>query len=363
LTRETPVERQFSFKSFRVSKTGLFLVANTIFLLLLVEFVAYLFLVQRGYEASYLVSNEGQVAVRGGGYYTLDPHLGYAHGPNEDGVKTVTQEYSWVGGFVVYSDSYSGPSELERPVILTLGGSTTDGAKYGHSWPEHLAKRMAREGLPGTVVNGGTGGYSTTQELFKLVRDGLVFEPDLVISYSGVNDRGDYNEERHPMVHPYQARLFNGLVQPPGSSPVMPSTVKALTLITNPNLTSTFDLNFGPEFETTLSNLYEQNVLLMKAVSEARGSDFMAFIQPYRYLDTSEIANLENPKRRAYAEKIVVLYDELSHLPDAYEFVVDARYILADHPELFKNDGTHLTDEGDRFVSDFIFSNIAALFH
>jgi hypothetical protein len=69
---------------------------------------------------------------------------------------------------------------------------------------EELSKLLTADGYSGTIVNGGTGGYSSNQELIKLIRDGLEFKPDIVISYSGINDMGKYNELPYPMVHPYQ---------------------------------------------------------------------------------------------------------------------------------------------------------------
>lgn len=92
-------------------------------------------------------------------FLTLDPHLGYTHGEIEEHVKNLKEKYSWIDGFAVYTKRSIG--DLQRPVILALGGSTTDGVKFDHSWPEELAKLLIQKGKAGTVVNGGIGGYST----------------------------------------------------------------------------------------------------------------------------------------------------------------------------------------------------------
>jgi hypothetical protein len=141
----------------------------------------------------------------------IDPHLGFARGKTESRVRELQDRYNWIDGFAVYSKK--GPTELDHPVILTMGGSTTDGARGSGSWPEELSKLLATRGISATVVNGGTSGYSTNQELLKLVRDGLEFKPDIVISYSGVNYRSAYSEMTHPMVHAYQKYLLEYLTR------------------------------------------------------------------------------------------------------------------------------------------------------
>ena len=58
-------------------------------------------------------------------------------------------------------------------VILTLGGSTTDGfykhLSAGKSWPRQLSEL---DGNTFKVINGGVGGYTSLQELLKFLRDG-----------------------------------------------------------------------------------------------------------------------------------------------------------------------------------------------
>ena len=143
----------------------------------------------------------------------MDPHLGYGRGKAERKIRKLEVNYSWTEGFAVYSKKV--PAELDHPIVLTLGGSTTDAVRSKNT---QLAGGVCRsywqKGISATVVNGGTGGYSTNQELLKLVRDGLEFKPDIVISYSGVNDRGKYSELPYPMVHPYQRYMLNSSLDP-----------------------------------------------------------------------------------------------------------------------------------------------------
>lgn len=69
--------------------------------------------------------------------------------------------------------------------IVVLGGSTTDGALYPFkSWPELLSEEL--EGV--TIYNGGVCGYTSGQELIKLVRDMLLLKPNMIIVFDGFND-------------------------------------------------------------------------------------------------------------------------------------------------------------------------------
>jgi hypothetical protein len=164
--------------------------AATVFLLLTVEGASYYVNKAQGKKTAFLIARSTFDKQRH--YGTFDPHFGYARWLTDDDKTRLNENnFEWVDGFVVYKKN---KDLWTRPIILTLGGSTTDGIRRGHSWPEELSKLMTADGNSGTVVNGGTGGYSSNQELLKLIRDGLEFKPDIVISYSGINDMGKYNE-------------------------------------------------------------------------------------------------------------------------------------------------------------------------
>jgi hypothetical protein len=83
--------------------------------------------------------------------------------------------------------------KLERPIIVCLGGSTTDpflqiNLPNGNlleiatgSWAEELARIMDHKKIQGTVFCGETSGFRTAQDLIKLLRDVLEIKPDIVI--------------------------------------------------------------------------------------------------------------------------------------------------------------------------------------
>ena len=73
-----------------------------------------------------------------------------------------------MGEYVVYNTSTK-----TNPVLLTLGGSTTSGFyqhfSEGETFPKFLAELSKEQFF---LINGGVGGYSSLQELYKFIRDG-----------------------------------------------------------------------------------------------------------------------------------------------------------------------------------------------
>src|SRR6478609_2324566 len=121
----------------------LYLIGVTTLLLSIIEVSSFFFLTSKGVP-THLFFGKGNYrtpqrydGAGGIDYGVIDPHLGYTHSENESRIKNLNKEYKWVEGFLIYSNRVS---DFERPVILTLGGSTTDGLFAGHSWPEELAK-------------------------------------------------------------------------------------------------------------------------------------------------------------------------------------------------------------------------------
>ncbi|MBR1391646.1 MAG: SGNH/GDSL hydrolase family protein [Lachnospiraceae bacterium] len=93
--------------------------------------------------------------------------------------------------------------------ILTMGGSTTDAFLYSfRSWSEFLHEALIAEGVNNVVLCGGVSGYSSAEELLKLIRDGIPLQPDIVINYTGSND---IKLDDHPYINSYMKRISNYL--------------------------------------------------------------------------------------------------------------------------------------------------------
>lgn len=129
--------------------------------------------------------------------YYYDPLLGYNLGTkNKD-----------TAGFCIYGDMQNAKFH-----ILTLGGSTTDPSIYPFKcWSECLHDLLEEAGLSNAVICGGVAGYTSAEELFKLIRDGFSLKPDIVLNYSGGNDM--QVEEEYPYINFYMREIGEYLVQ------------------------------------------------------------------------------------------------------------------------------------------------------
>lgn len=128
------------------------------------------------------------------GYHIFDPHLGYIPITSASG-----KDYR---GFCIFE---SGKMKGKYKVLV-LGGSTSDPYYMPFkSWCEILRDICKENGWNVEVICGGTKGYFSAQELLKLIRDGIWMKPDLVISYSGLNDV--YERGEYPFLCDYQKEL------------------------------------------------------------------------------------------------------------------------------------------------------------
>ncbi|MCQ2519076.1 MAG: SGNH/GDSL hydrolase family protein [Lachnospiraceae bacterium] len=123
--------------------------------------------------------------------------------------------YDPVCGYNLFTDDkYNGFRMFGNPEsdavrILTIGGSTTDAYLYPFKcWSEYLHEMINESGIENVVMCGAVSGYSSADELYKIIRDGVELKPDIIINYSGCNDikLGDY-----PYINSYMKRISNYL--------------------------------------------------------------------------------------------------------------------------------------------------------
>lgn len=332
---------------------GLYLLVLVVLVCLLTEYVSQRIHRSKGVEVPFLFGTirSNQKSFGRDDFTVLDPHLGYAHGETERGVRALKSKYTWMRGFAIYSKKPL--DQLDRPIILALGGSTTDPIQYGHSWPEELAKILEEKGIPATVINGGIGGYSTNQELIKLIRDGVEFGPDLVISYSGVNDRGQYGELPNPMVHKYQRKVFSEIIVRK-LSPLFPSTILLLQNFLGHDKRTAVGYTLGMDTSRSIGKWYERNLSLMEAVARASDAKFFAVLQPNAYVGDYEwSAEYERQTRKTakYINSVRELYAEISDLPKRVDYVYDFTKIFSGIKDVYTSDGVHVTIMGNKIIA------------
>lgn len=100
--------------------------------------------------------------------------------------------------------------------ILIYGGSTSDVGRGGiKGWPEYFQEELNLQGGGYfEVYNGAVSGYGAAQEFLKLCRDITVLHPNLVISFSGVNDiGGGVRAGNYPFLHKYQKKMWEQILE------------------------------------------------------------------------------------------------------------------------------------------------------
>lgn len=299
----------------------------------------------------------------------LDPHLGYAHGSDESGVKAlIARGHRWRSGFAIYGQAAEAKTLL-KPVILTLGGSTTDPVQYGRSWPEELHSLLQERRIPATVINGGTGGYSSNQELLKLIRDGLEFKPDIVVTFNGVNDGGNWGVFPHPMVHPYQRRVLDSATHP-AVAPLFPNTVRVLqAALKARDERQVTGATMGLKTAKTRGEWYVRNLALIEALCRANGVRYFAIVQPTAFVGGYDGGPKFNEALEKLKQKEVTYGDHIRFLQAAYRdlqqaalpqpYVYDFTRIFHGEHDVYLRDGIHATRKGNRIIAQRVYDLLA----
>ena len=89
-----------------------------------------------------------------------------------------------------------------------------------------MDKQFKSHKLSVKIFNGAIAGIGAHQEALKLFRDIQKLKPDLVLSYSGVNDFDSW-QDYSPFVKDYQFEFLNQLFKDP-ISPILPNTIRCL---------------------------------------------------------------------------------------------------------------------------------------
>ena len=89
---------------------------------------------------------------------------------------------------------------------------------------------------------------------------------------------------------------------------------------------------------------------LMREVALLNDAEFLATVQPYRWLKESEVSSLRDD-RKTYAQAVQSWYQEITPLAERAPFIHDFSQFLETRRELFKDDGVHLTAAGDKLIA------------
>ncbi len=77
------------------------------------------------------------------------------------------------------------------------------------NWTEWLEIILREKSYSVEVLAGGIQGYASSQELLKLIQDVLILRPDLVISFSGINDATGMGMMEGTSINNEKCKLFS----------------------------------------------------------------------------------------------------------------------------------------------------------
>ncbi|MFG6323789.1 MAG: hypothetical protein K1W41_20670 [Lachnospiraceae bacterium] len=239
--------------------------------------------------------------------------------------------------------------------IAVLGGSTTDGMLYPYkSWAEFLYEKLMGD-YDVTVYNGGINGYSSSQELVKLIRDVLYLNPDIIIVYDGFNDGrrlagGRFAFDELNRIFHYVANHLDERWYAEGWGIEQPDDT---------NITYGLELdNCEKRFDGWLSNHQ-----LMHVISKSRGIKYYGFLQPM----------LSSKKTRTKEEESILISSHQYLRPDfdenfrtemqersiesKYGYLYDLSHIFDQYTGIY-NDVCHVKEKGNEIIAEEILKRI-----
>lgn len=236
-------------------------------------------------------------------------------------------------GYTVFKNS----SSANALRILILGGSTSDPTLMNlKSWSEYLFDALNDMGIPNVIYNGAMGGYTSAQEMKKLIRDIPVLDPQLVISLSGVNDAaGIYSEPGHPMYQREDRAEAEWLVSSGHAINELQSGVP---------LTG---VSFGPDDSRSLFQIWLDNERTMHAAAAEFGAEFHAFLQPIKEINSVR-TDFYREAKRYFPRKHPLWLHDFSRLFD------NDKSVFADFCHVYERGNRILCREILRFVLDYL---------
>lgn len=225
----------------------------------------------------------------------------------------------------------------EERVILVLGGSTTDGTMYGiKSWPYYLQQKVGKKIQ---IYNGGIAGYTSSQELLGLLRDGfLKIKPDLVIDYSGINDA---TLDSYGLTLPYFC-----------------SIMEKLTECYKRDVGKVPEVYYGERAEKV--HRYIMNIRMMRGVCQELGCEFISILQPVMWTCVDYKCNaIEQEYRRVPAieqtgKKTLEFYSKVIEEIQKYDYIFDFSKIFNNMEDCFY-ESVHCNEKGNEIIADRIY--------
>lgn len=212
-------------------------------------------------------------------------------------------------------------------------------------------------------MRGGVGGYRSSEELIKLIRDGFALNPDIVINYSGYNDCQLLEE--YPYINSHMRKMCNYINE-------------------NVKLESHYQSNredkatWGVKgsFRECIEDIYsfwKTNQLMIHAVCQVHGVKHITFLQPSLFNGKEWLADYE----RSYVLNLVYMNAKHYKRDEMVDRVTTFRRLARDDVKSIEwmhdlsdvldqedayIDRVHLNEHGNHVIAEKIAEKIAEYF-
>ena len=276
-----------------------------------------------------------------------------------------------IEGFEVFGDHENPNAKL----IVALGGSTTESTYlFIKGWAQYLAEIFQQDHISVKIYCGGVAGYSSSQELLKLLRDVLPMKPDIILSYSGLNDLYGYpkpNEkirDGRPFITHFQVEFIEKIIEKLVPSNEKLPVMHDLMWQENGNTT----VYYGLKNKMSASDLWLNNTRIMHAIANEFDITFLSFFQPFAFNGFYEITDFQ---RILYSRKSPTCIKDgyekwgapyardvqriISTIRD-YDYIYDFSRIFENHEGVYF-DASHVYERGNKIIAKKIYERLITI--
>jgi hypothetical protein len=230
---------------------------------------------------------------------------------------------------------------------------------------------MEKRKIKGTIFCGGTSGYTTSNDLLKLLRDVLEIDPDIVVSYGGVND---FQMRRDFKMHNFYSHRYakSKYSKPQPRYVIFPNLLRYLTRVKEKEGLTPMELYDGIKSKLNETEYMIRNWRIMNEICKLHNIKFYAVVQPCvgstestrndeKLIETTWRKDyLHNDELwRACFDVVVNNYNLIKDEIPKYNFMYDFSDIF-DEQDLsviypYDKDWHHVSQEGNRIVAENMF--------
>lgn len=215
-----------------------------------------------------------------------------------------------------------GKEDGKRIRILVLGGSTSSEEMHPENWISKLYYKLKKQNIETVIYNGAHTCNDIVDEVLRLIRDGNILKPQIVISMSGVNNL-NYKESSNQ----FNPSAFISWIR---------------DMAPEENYCS------GVYSDESLYDFWNRNQKLLKVISEFYGAVFLGFLQPMnitmKQMDLWEKSTYELEKHMIGARDFMCL----ANTNDNYINLMS----LFEHRDEMYFDMCHYTDKAQEIIAE-----------